>query len=281
MSLHELFALSRPLVIFDLETTGVNKRAARIIEIGFQYFTAKGLERSWRSLVNPECEIPAKITEITGISNADVTLHCWKCRRPAETHGVESDHAWIAVPKFRDFAQSLVKGFTNCDFGGKNIRFDLEILFNEMIRVSVEWSYTGANILDADRIESLGEPRTLSVLYEKYTGKKLDGAHSALIDVEATITVLLAQFSKFKDLPHDLAKLHELSWPGWIDAEGKFRYNQDGIPSVRFGKYIDEPMRRVPPDYWRYILREKFSPEIKRIAQECLEGRYPPNKEPK
>lgn len=279
MSLHELFPLTRPLVIFDLETTGLDRQKSRIIEFAFEYYTAKGLERQWRSLVNPECEIPAFITGKTGISTADVTINCWKCRLPKERH--VGDHEWIAVPKFKDFASSIVKGFSGCDYGGKNIRFDLQIMSSETERAGVEWSYKGAYVLDADRIEALGEPRTLSHLYEKYTGKKLIDAHTALADVQATVTVFLGQFEKFGELPRDLAKLHELSWPGWIDSEGKFRYNQDGIPSVRFGKYIDQPMRRVPPDYWRYILREKFSAEIKLLARECLDGRYPPDRESK
>ena len=146
--LHELLVLNRPLIVFDLETTSLDIQKARIIEISFQMFTAEGLKKNWTSLVDPEILI----------------------LNSASHHITDEDIK--GKPTFKQLAESIARGFKDCDYGGKNIRYDLQVIASEMNRVGQKWSYTGARVICADRLEQLGEPRTLSHLYEKPFHKK-------------------------------------------------------------------------------------------------------------
>ena len=230
---------------------------------------------------------------------------------------------------FRQLAPSLAKGFVDCDLAGKNVRFDLRIIAAEMARASQPWSYTGARIIDAERLEQLAVPRSLSHLHEKYTGdigvkffavakdgtrneitdlywfeenyvhslydiskdgerievitfstgQKHDGAHDALSDVRATSTVIAKQLEAHTSLPRDLDALHDAQWPNLIDAEMKFKYVA-GVPTVAFGKWRDKPFHAVEREYWCWISGPKsdFSDEIKAIARDAAQGKFPQEK---
>lgn len=280
--MHTVFNLERPLVVFDLETTGLKVDQAHIVEMAFRIFTNEGNTKHWRSYINPGMPIPPETTATHHITD-EMILKCRLCGLHESSHPVMDSEAGGAgngcpefkrIPKFVEIAAGIAKGFTGCDFAGKNIRYDLQVLDNEMKRNRVEWTYAGAMVIDADRLEQLGEPRSLSHLYEKHTGKKLQDAHSALADVDATVEVIVAQLKKYGILPRGLQLLHELQWPGWIDSEGKFRW-KDGVATIGFGKHRDAPMRSVPPGYWRWITQNDFSVEVKLIASNAANGVFP------
>lgn len=251
-TINELLLLDRPLVGLDLETTGLTDDA-RIVELSFQVWTTGGMTREWSSCINPEMPIPPGVMDIHGITDENV----------------------FGAPTFGLLAPNLATGFSNCDFAGKNVRFDLRILETEMRRVKVPWNYAAAKILDAERLEQIAVPRSLSHLYEKYTGQKLEGAHGSLADITASMIVICRQLEEHRDtLPRDLGKLHELQWPGRIDVEGKFIF-RNGSVICTFGKYRQQRIQAIPPDYWRFVLQKDFSAEIKVIAANALLGVYP------
>lgn len=248
--IHQLLNLTRPLFCLDLETTGLDYRTARIVELGFQRWEAVGMTREWRSLINPGISIPSSATAVHHITNEMV----------------------FDRPRFSQIAENLAQGFTNCDYTGKNIRFDLRILAAEFRRVKVAWSYEGARIIDIDRLESLAHPRNLAALHTKYVGQPHEEAHSALSDVRASITVVTRQLQWYT-FPRDLDTLHALQWPGWITLDGSVRL-VNGIPTMMFGKHRDKPISEVPNDYWNFILSNDFPPDLKRIALDAKLGRY-------
>lgn len=271
-----LLTLDRPLVVIDCETTSLDVKAARIVELGFQLFEVAfpgdGPCKEWRSLVNPGVSIPAEATRVHKITNFAVQC-CRTCNQ------VMPDHCLCVVPKpwptFHNIAANLAKGFSNCDFAGKNVRYDLRVLTGEFARAGVEWSYLRAWIIDVDRLEQLGEPRRLSDLYRKYTNSELNGAHQALVDVRATTTVIAGQLEKYAKLPRNVRQLHQLQWPDWIDSEGKFRFI-DGVPCfTRWGKYAGRPMRDIDVRYWDFILLNNFSADVKTIASAAKLGKFP------
>lgn len=254
--IHELLHLERNLFVLDLETTGVDPLTARIIEIGFQQFNAEGLVKEWQTFIDPGIPIPSDATRVNKITDDDVK----------------------EKPTFKQLSENLAKGFRDCDFAGKNVRYDLRVLSAEMKRAGLEeWNYLDARILDADRLEQLGEPRTLSHLYERHTGKKLEGAHRALVDVQATTDVINAQLVKFQHLPKTLDALHELQWPGYIDDDGRFKF-VGGVPTCSFGKWRGKAMRDIPMDYWDWIIRSDFPSEVKGLANAAKLGKYPTKK---
>lgn len=272
--LHQILKLTRPLIVVDTETTGVDHKNDRIVELGFQLWTADGMTKEWRSLINPGIPIPPRVTKVHGITDADMRL-CQLCKLSKDTHPTATCAEFHVVPTFAQLAPHLVRGFVDCDYAGKNVRFDLRILSAEFKRVKVEWGYAGARIVDIDRLEAIAHPRDLSTLHAKYVGLPHDGAHGALADVRASATVITKQLETHAVLPRDLDQLHALQWEGWIDSEGLFRVI-DGVPCFgRWGKHAYRPMKDVPVGYYDFILSNDFSAEVKMIAAEAKLGRYP------
>lgn len=267
----KILNLTRPLILPDTETTGLGPEA-RIIEIAHQVYRPDGEVKEWRSLINPEMPIPEAATKVHGITNADLS-RCQRCNQLRDDPAHPKDHEFHLVPTFKQVAANLARGYSNCDFAGKNVRFDLEKFAQEFARVGVAWNYAGARIIDADRLEALIYPRDLSTLYERRIGKKMENAHSALFDVRATGEVLAHQLEERK-LPLDLQALHDLSWPGFIDAEGKMRFKH-GVAVLSFGMHRDKPLEQVPRSYWEWVMKGTFSSEFKSLAERCMRGDYP------
>lgn len=293
VSLNKTFRLDRPLIVFDTETTGVGPED-RIIEIGFQVHkpdTDTVVE--WRSLVNPGRPIPPEATAVHNITDEMVTFGCRHCGKlPADHSGADpisgtpvglptllgatECRAWERTWTFAEIARNLAHGFTGADLAGKRVRFDIGKFEYEFTLAGVVWDRSAARVIDLDRIEQLGEPRTLSVLYERRIGRPAVGAHGALSDVRMTTELLAHDMALFGALPRDLGELHALQWPGWIDPDGKFRFDDAGVPRVAFGqKYPGWEMRKVPRGFWTWMMGAKFTTAEKAIAEAALAGRFP------
>jgi len=257
MTIGETLGIARPLVVLDTETTGTDPEKARIVSLGFRFHRPDGSFVDWKSYIDPRVPIPPETTAV---------------------HGITDEHV-RASPAFAQLAPQIASALSFCDFAGKNVRFDLRVLAAEFARAGFPWTVRGALIVDADRLEQIGEPRTLSDLYRKHMGREPEGAHDALSDVIMSEEVIASQLAKYSAaLPPNLAALHALQWPGWIDLEGKFKFI-DGVACFgNWGKHKNEPMAQVTqtdPGYWDFILRKDFSAEAKQIAAEAKLGRYP------
>lgn len=299
------FTLDRDLVVFDLETTSPNPDEARIVEFGMINVKLDGTDKVYRTLVNPGVPIPEEAShgrpgsgyQGHGITDS-LVQGCRHCGSPEARH---ADNAALQVgaisgcqsaeelglcsgfapwPRFENIATSIQRGFSGgaVDFAGTNIRFDLRVTRAELGRVGIaDWDYPDARIVDVYRIEQVGEPRTLSAIYEKYYGHKFDGAHGALNDVMASIEVLNAQVKRFQHLPRSLDLLHAMIWDGWIDTDGKFSF-VNGVPTVTFGKkWKGTDMRRVDRDYYRWMIKpeQNFAPSTKSVAAAAVQGVFP------
>lgn len=290
----DLLTLTRPLIILDTETTGLDTTNDRIVELAFQVYYPDGRDvKKYRTLVNPGVPIPKEVTEVHGITNERMR-QCNRCAGwPRKTYGDDGEPAfpWCEcadgnfhdVPTFKQLAANLAKGFTDVDWAGKNVRFDLRILSAEFARASVEWSIGDARIVDADRLEALLVPRSLTHLYKKYTDQAFPGAHGAMADVEAVAEVIELQLNASLNddgdlLPYDLDALHALQWPTMIDLEGKFCYVKDVPCFTRWGKYGGKPMTSADVGYWDWILSKDFPVETKRIAAQAKLGVFPVRK---
>jgi DNA polymerase-3 subunit epsilon len=276
--------LTRKLIVLDTETTGVNVDQDRIVEIAFQVWEPDDLTgrrtacmtKEWRSLVNPGVPIPEGARKIHGITDETMKL-CRECGLPDREITGHEGHAFKPIPTFKQLAANLAKGFTDCDYAGQNVRFDLRILAFEMKRAGQPWSYAGARIIDSGQLERLAVPRSLSHLHEKYVGMKHDGAHGALSDVRAAATVIMKQLEMHPTLPRDVETLHKAQWPGELDEGGKFKI-VDGVATCQFGKYRGKAMRDIPNDYWDWLLKSDFPDDVKRLAGEAKLGKFPEGK---
>ncbi len=238
--------LTRPLVFFDLETTGTNITHDRIVEISIVKLMPDGtvVERSRR--LNPEMPIPAEATAVHHITDDDVA----------------------AEPTFRQVAASLSKLLQGCDIAGFNSnRFDIPLLDQEFHRAGVDFDLDGVRFVDVQTIYHKKEPRTLVAAYRYYCGKELEEAHSALADTRATMEVLMAQLDVYDDLPVELDGLSEFANPNRnVDLLGRLIYDDNKREVINFGKYkgrLAEEVLASDPGYYNWIMQGDFAQNTK------------------
>jgi DNA polymerase-3 subunit epsilon len=249
--LEKLLPLDRPLVVFDTETTGVNARSDRIVEIACVKLHPDGRRENWVRRMNPGVPIPSGSTAIHGIRDADVA----------------------GLPRFREVAAELARFLEGCDLAGYNITgFDLPVLRIEFLRAGIPFEISDRRLLDAQRIFFAREPRHLSAAARFYCNAPHEGAHGALADAEMTLQVLVGQFVRYGDLPRRMIELHELFCSGLdrdMDPEGRFRL-VNGEPTVNFGRNRGrtlKEMSREEPGFLKWILKGDFSAPVKEIAR--------------
>lgn len=241
--------LKRPLVIFDLETTGINISNDRIVEISI-IKVSPGHEdepeiRTRR--INPEMHIPEEATAVHHISDEDVANE----------------------PTFRQIAHSLADFIRGCDIAGFNSnRFDIPMLDEEFHRAGVEFDFHKSRFVDVQTIFHKLEPRNLTAAYRFYCGKELIGAHGALADTKATYEILLAQLDRYDSLPNDIIELSKFSsLNNNVDLAGRLIYDAKGREIINFGKYKGQAAADVlakDPGYYSWIMQGDFTSDTKR-----------------
>lgn len=239
--------LTRPIVFFDLETTGTNVAEARIVEISLCKIHPDYSREIKTKRLNPCVPIPPESTKVHGITDEDVSLE----------------------PTFTAIARSLHALIDGCDLGGFNaIAFDVPVLFQEFLRAGIAWDYTGVMIVDPGNIFKIKEPRTLTAAVEFYCGRQFENAHSAEADILATVDVLEGQYALYDDLPTTVEDLALFSNRGKriLDISGKFHENESGQVCFSFGKYRDEPAADHADFLHWMIYKADFPPDTMAIA---------------
>ncbi len=258
------FKFERPIVFFDLETTGTNIKTDRIVEISAAKMMPDGSMEVKTKRINPERPIPPEATAIHGIKDSDVANE----------------------PKFKAISSSLLKFFEGCELAGYNINnFDIPLLSEEFRRSGLTFSTEGRKVIDVQTIFHKREPRNLSAAYKFFCGKELENAHSAEKDILATIEVFEGQLRKYEDLPKSVDELHTFCSnrrPEWIDTTGKFKWQGD-VAIVGFGKNDGTPLRDIAvnnPDFLRWLINGSFPYDAIEIAKNALKGKFPEKVKP-
>ena len=243
--------LKRPIIFFDLETTGVNTSRDRIVEISLVKVMPDGEEIIKTRRINPEMPIPAEATAIHHISDEDVK----------------------DCPTFRQIAKSLYHFMLGCDFGGFNSnRFDLPMLVEEFLRAGVDVDFKNRKFIDVQNIFHQMEQRTLVAAYKFYCDKDLTEAHSAEADTLATYEVLKAQLDRYDILENDIEALAKFSSRGeTADYAGRIGYNERGDEVFTFGKHKDRVVSEIfatDPSYYAWLMNGDFPAYTKKIFTE-------------
>ncbi|MBD5323087.1 MAG: 3'-5' exonuclease [Duncaniella sp.] len=238
--------LKKPIVFFDLETTGVDITHDRIVEISLIKVMPSGEEIEKTRRVNPGIPIPPEATAVHHITDEDVANE----------------------PTFRQIAKSLANELVGCDIAGYNSnRFDIPMLDQEFQRAGVKFDFSKARFVDVQTIFHKKEQRTLVAAYRFYCGKELDGAHSANADTRATLEVLKSQLDRYEDLPNDIEELSKFSQINRnVDFMGRLIYNDADKEVINFGKYkgkIAEDILRKEPSYYDWIMKSDFAQNTK------------------
>lgn len=271
--------LTKPLVVFDLEATGLDLVNDRIIQISYVKVSPgdkEGEEERKSIFVNPGKPIPAFVQQLTGITDDMVK----------------------DAPTFKQLAKQLADSFIGCDFAGFNSdRFDVPMLAEEFLRAGIDFDFSKCRLIDAQNIFHKREPRNLAAAYRFYTGHKMEDdfrAHRADQDAEATYRVLMGELDKYdpttveepsQALPNDMNVLAEESrmnnnvdfagrivWEDVKDKNGKALTDKDGKPLCHevfnFGKYKGHVVTDVlhrDPGYYSWMLNADFTLNTKQV----------------
>lgn len=238
--------LERPLVVFDLETTGTNITHDRIVEISLIKIMPDGTEIERTRRLNPEMPIPAEATAIHHITDEMVRDQ----------------------PTFKQVANSLAQLLRGCDIAGYNSnRFDIPLLDQEFQRAGIPFDISEARFIDVQTIYYKKEPRTLVAAYKYYCGKDLEEAHSANADTRATLEVLKAQLDRYEDLPDSVGELSDYaSLNRNVDLAGRLVYDDQKREVINFGKYkgqLAEDVLRKDLGYYGWIMNGDFPQNTK------------------
>ena len=262
--------LNKPLVIFDLETTGLDLVKDRVIQLSYIKVYPDGHEERGNELVNPEKTIPDEVVQLTGISNDDVK----------------------DKPTFKQLATKLSAVFTGADIAGFNSNhFDVPLLAEELTRAGIDFDFSQCALVDVQCIYHKNERRNLAAAYKFYCGRNMDDdfqAHRADQDTEATYRVLMGQLDKYapenepdptRQLQNDVQMLAEFSrMNNNIDFAGRIVWKEetgaDGqvvrTEVFNFGKYKDKPVRDVlfsDPGYYSWMLGGDFPQNTKKVLK--------------
>ncbi|MCR4853397.1 MAG: 3'-5' exonuclease [Prevotella sp.] len=268
--------LTKPLVIFDLETTGLDLVKDRIIQISYIKAYPNGEEERKNIFVNPGKQVAPEITQLTGITNEMLK----------------------DAPTFKSLAKTLAKDFEGCDFAGFNSNhFDIPMLAEEFLRAGVDYDFTKCRLIDVQTIFHKMERRNLAAAYKFYCGRKMEDdfeAHRADQDTEATWRVLQGELDRYapgvqeeeeRQLNNDMDELAafskvndnvdfagRISWQTMKDANGEVLLDENGNPRrqevFNFGKYkgwvVSEVLQR-DPGYFSWMLSSDFTYDTKQV----------------
>lgn len=243
--------LKKPIIFFDLETTGLSVTQDRIVQIGYIKVKPNGEEEEGNLLINPECHIPEETSAIHHIT----------------------DDMVVDKPTFRQLAGRLEQIFKGCDLAGYNSnRFDVPLLIEEFLRADVKFDVSKVRFIDVQSIFYKKEPRNLTAAYRFYCGKDLEGAHSADADIRATYEVLQAQLDRYKDdsidpLQNDVEWLQTYTRMNRnVDPMGAMVYDTQQRPCFNFGKYKGRLVTDVltqDPSYYAWMINGDFARSTK------------------
>ena len=266
MQLH----LTKPIVFFDLETTGVVVGHDHIVEICLHKVMPDGTTDTRVERVRPvdadgkTVHIPEVTTAIHGISDEDVK----------------------DKPSFRELAPSLMEYIGDADLAGYNSnKFDVPLLVEEFLRAGIDFDLKERHCVDVQNIFHQMEQRTLVAAYKFYCGKDLENAHSAAADTIATYEVLMAQLDRYQGVDYkdrsgkvtqpvvnDMAALSEFTAnKQWADLVGHIGYDARHREVFNFGKHKGRTVEEVfeqEPSYYDWMMKSDFPLSTKKLITE-------------
>lgn len=262
--------LTKPIVFFDLETTGVQVGIDHIVQICLLKVLPDGSEEECTYLVRPVDEngktlhIPEETTQIHHITDAMVANE----------------------RSFSELAPEIAAFIGDADLAGYNSnKFDVPLLVEEFLRFGFDFSLKNRRLVDVQNIFHRMEQRTLVAAYKFYCGKQLDGAHSADADTKATYEVLKAQLDRYKDTPfvdrdgsssypvvNDITALSLFSGnTQWADLVGHIGFDKQHREVFNFGKHKGKTLVQVfhqEPAYYDWMMKADFPRSTKQVVKE-------------
>lgn len=258
--------LQRPLVFFDLETTGLNVGKDKIIEISLLKVMPDGTEICKTQLLNPGIHIPEVTTEVHHITDLDVQ----------------------GKPTFEEVADEIQDFMKDCDLAGFNSnKFDLPLLVEEFLRIGKDFDLRNRLCIDVQNIFHRMEPRNLAAAYRFYCQDEMENAHEAEADTRATYEVFKGQLEKYagkeytdfktkkvQPFPEDIKSLSEFSSENrHVDFAAHIVLNDADEEIFNFGKYKGKSVREIftkEPSYFDWMMKSEFPLYTKKVIQQIF-----------
>ena len=258
--------LTRPLLFFDIESTGLNIPEDSIVELSFVKVFPGGEERiktwrikPWDYVRNCQRKMNPEASQVNGIKDEDLT----------------------GCPTFFELADEIASWLQDSDLAGFNsAKFDLPMLAEEFERVKLAGKDLQVDLhaplmVDVQNIFHTMEPRNLRAAYRFYCGgEDFENAHSAEADTLATYEVLKAQLDRYKEpdkyreqvLKNDVAALASFVGKKYVDFSGHLIRDDKGEILINFGKHKGKTARYVyetEPSYYAWIQQGTFTLDTK------------------
>lgn len=253
--------LTKPIVFFDLETTGTNIIKDRIVEIGMLKVLPEGQEEIYTQRINPQIPVSAEAQSVHGLSNEDLKNE----------------------PAFAEVGNDIAAFIGKSDLAGYNLnRFDVPLLVEEFLRNEIPFDIENRRVVDVQNIFHKMEQRTLKAAYKFYCHKNLEDAHSAEADTRATYEILKSMIERYQDVEYedkkgnkstpvinDMEALASFSkYHRHADLMGQIVYNNDDKEVFNFGKHkgkLVEEVFRKEPQYYDWMMKADFPNSTKKL----------------
>lgn len=243
--------LEKPIIWFDIESTGVDTESDKICQIAAIKITPDGKKETKDVLINPEIPIPEGVTAVHGITNEMIKN----------------------APTFKQLSRSMRDWFKDCDLGGFNSNnYDIPLLSAEFERAELEGINWNPNLVDVYKLYLLLYPNTLGEIYKRILGKELDGAHNALIDIQATIDIINHITEEEEDLQSPIQIDNFIQGDKKrFDLNGKMYIDEDGIVKWNFSKNKDTDVKS-DKGFQNWFFNQNFPKESKDKLKQHLYG---------
>jgi len=245
--------LKRPLVVFDLESTGLNITEDRIIELSYVKVYPDGHEESKTYRFNPEKVIPQQAIDVHHITNEDLKDE----------------------PTFKQRAHDIARVFEGSDIAGFNSNhFDIPLLAQEMSKAGVNFDPSQHKFIDVQTIFHKREKRDLEAACIFYCGHPMENHHSAADDAKTTLEVLKAQLDHYANddepLVNDVDFLSQYSTHNRnVDLAGRIIYNEQREPVFNFGKHkgklVKDVFTKLDLGYYDWMMKSDFAENTKQV----------------
>ena len=245
--------LKRPLVVFDIESTGLNITEDRIIELSYVKVFPDGHEESKTYRFNPEKTIPQQAIDVHHITNDML----------------------VGEPLFKERAHDIARVFEGSDIAGFNSnKFDIPLLAQEMSKAGVPFDPSQHKFIDVQTIYHKREPRDLEAACRLYCGHSMENHHSASDDAKTTLEVLKGQLDYYANdaepLLNDVDFLSQYSTHNRnVDLAGRIILNENKQPVFNFGKHkgktVEEVFTRLDFGYYDWMMKSDFAENTKQV----------------
>lgn len=262
--------LTKPIVFFDLETTGVNVGHDHVVEICLHK-------------VNPNNTTETRVYRVRPVDQQGNTIHIPEVT--TAIHGI-SDADVADKPSFPDLAPEIAEFIGDADLAGYNSnKFDVPLLVEEFLRAGLSFDLKCRCLVDVQNIFHKMEQRTLKAAYRFYCNKDLENAHSADADTLATYEVLMAQLDRYQGVEYtdrdgqvsipivnDMQQLSQFTRVNpWADLAGHIAFDAQKREVFNFGKHKGKTVEEVftnEPSYYDWMMKADFPLSTKSVITE-------------